>query len=135
MKIVISDAKTGKTFQTELEKGKESALAGLKIGDSFDGGVAGAAGYKLKIMGGSDKDGFPMRGDVPGARRLEVLLSDSPGFRSRKSGERRRKKVRGNAVSEFIAQLNTLVAEHGEKKLEELFPPKEKKEKGEKGKA
>ena len=134
MKIVISEAKTGKTYQAELEKGKEASLIGLKIGDSFDGGVTGAAGYKLKIMGGSDKDGYPMRSDVSGSRRVKILLSDAPGFRPKNKGERRRKKVRGNSISEATAQLNAVVLESGEKKLEELFPPKPK-EKGEKGKA
>jgi len=129
MKIVISDPKAGKTYQTELEKGKEGALTGLKIGDVFDGALAGAPGYRLRITGGSDKEGFPMRADVSGTRRTGVLLSGPPGFRPKNKGERGRKKVRGNTVSEAIAQLNTVVAEGGGKPLEELFPskPKEKK--------
>ncbi|MEM3030133.1 MAG: 30S ribosomal protein S6e [Candidatus Micrarchaeia archaeon] len=129
MKIVISDPKAGNTFQTELEKSKEGALAGLKIGDVFDGALVGAPGYRLRITGGSDREGFPMRADVSGPRRASVLLSGPPGFRPSRKGERGRKSVRGNTVSDAIAQLNTVVAEAGAKPLAELFPskPKEKK--------
>ncbi|MEM4389110.1 MAG: 30S ribosomal protein S6e [Candidatus Micrarchaeia archaeon] len=126
MKIVIADPKAGNTFQTELAKGKEGALIGLKIGDVFDGALVGAPGYRLRITGGSDKEGFPMRADVAGSRRVDVLLSAPPGFRPSRKGERARKKVRGNVVSDAIAQLNTVVVEPGPKPLAELFPPKPK---------
>ncbi len=128
MKIVISE-KTGKTFQAEVEKAKENALYGLKIGESFEGGLVGVAGYKLEITGGSDKDGFPMRKDLPGQRRADVLLSSGPGFKPTEKGERARKKVRGNTVSDQTSQLNVKVTAEGEKKLEELFPKKEAAEK------
>ena len=127
-KAVISDPKTGKTYQTEVPKDREGAIIGLKVGDALDGAAVGAAGYKLQVTGGSDKDGIPMRPDVSGGRRAYVVISSGPGVRTKEKGERRRKAVRGGVVTAEIAQLNTKVTEAGGKPLEELFPVKEKKE-------
>jgi len=129
MKVVISDPKAGKSYQAEIPKDKEGSLAGLKVGDSFDGGIIGAGGYKLQITGGSDKDGIPMRPDVAGGRRIYAILASGAGIRAKEKGERRRKAIRGNVVTAETAQLNTKVVEAGEKKLEELFPTKPKEEK------
>ena len=59
MKLVISE-KTGKTYQAEVPKENEGKLVGLKIGDSFDGAIAGADGYgRLAACapGGGDGEG------------------------------------------------------------------------------
>jgi len=128
MKLVISE-KTGKTYQLEVPKDSEGKLIGLKMGDTFDGGIAGADGYKLTITGGSDKDGIPMRSDVAGGRKIYAVLSSGAGVRTKESGERRRKAIRGNVVTVEIAQVNTKVAEAGAKPLAELFPSKAAEEK------
>ncbi|MCW1298470.1 MAG: 30S ribosomal protein S6e [Candidatus Parvarchaeota archaeon] len=125
MKIVISDPKSGKSFQRELSKEEEEKLYGKKIGEIVKGEVLNLPGYELQITGGSDKSGFPMRSDVHGSRKVKVLLSSPPGFKPRKKGERRRKSVRGNVVSAEIVQLNTKVVKEGEKKLDEIFVKKE----------
>lgn len=125
MKIVISDTKTGKSYQVELKEPESRKLIGMKIGDKIDGGLLGLPGYELEITGGSDKDGFPMRPDVAGVGRKKVLLSNPPGFRPKKKGERRRKYVRGNQISEAIVQVNTKITKYGEKSLAEIFKPKE----------
>ena len=80
MKIVIGDPKSKKSYQIEVPKDKEGALMGLKIGDELEGGLVGAAGYKLLITGGSDGDGTPMREDIKGAHRGRALLSSGSGF-------------------------------------------------------
>ncbi len=129
MKIVISYKEN--SYQVELPKEKEAHLYGLKIGDKLDGSFIGAAGYSLKISGGSDKDGFPMKADLSGGSRKSILLSKGVGFPKGKKGERVRKSVRGNSVSESIAQLNTIVEQAGPTSLDQLFPRKEKKEKEE----
>ncbi|MBI5159787.1 30S ribosomal protein S6e [Candidatus Micrarchaeota archaeon] len=131
MKVVVA-GKNGSSFQGEVEKGKESSLYSLKIGDSFDGGLVGAVGYTLQVTGGSDKDGVPMRKDVSGQRRASVLLSSGAGFKSSCKGDRAKRKVRGNTVSDNIVQLNTKIVSEGEKKLEELFPKKEGEKKDKK---
>lgn len=86
-----------------------SRLIGLKIGDVIDGGIAGLPGFKLKIRGGTDSSGFPMRPDVMGGAKKRVLLSGPPGFHPREEGERRRKMVRGNTITMDIVQVNTMI--------------------------
>ncbi len=117
MKLVISDPKTGKAYSLETEG---SMFYGLKIGDEVDLSPLGLNGYRARITGGSDKDGFPMRFDVHGTGRKRVLLSKGPGVRGLKKGMRVRKTVRGNTVDADIAQLNLVIVQHGEKPLEEI---------------
>ena len=102
----------------ELKDPKASALLGLKIGDVIDGGPIGIKG-KIKITGGSDRAGTPMRPDVHGPGKKYVLLSDGPGYRPKKKGERRRKLVRGNTISEEIYQVNAVLVEGELPKIEE----------------
>lgn len=134
MKADVSDPKTGKSYSADVPKDKESMLIGKKIGESVDGGIVGAAGYSLKITGGSDLSGVPMRPDVGGPRRARLLLSAGPGFRSTKKGERAKKTVRGNIISDEVMQVNFMVVEAGAKPLEELLPQKPKEKKDEKKK-
>jgi len=128
LRIVISDPKTGKSYQVELPKDKEPQLAGKKIGEKIDGGICGAAGYTLELTGGSDKSGFPMRVDISGSRRSFSLITEGVGFHTKRNGERRRKPVLGNVYSSEVMQVNSKVVEAGPTPLDELF----KKEEGEK---
>lgn len=127
-KVVISDPETGKSYQTEVKEPETRRLIGLKIGDKIDGAILGLSGYELLITGGSDKDGFPMRKDISGSGRTSIVLASGPGFRPRRRGERKRKRVRGAQISEATVQINTKVMKKGEKPLDQIFPPKEKKE-------
>jgi small subunit ribosomal protein S6e len=122
-KIVISDKE--KSIQLEADPSQEKKLIGLAIGDEFEGSIIGLKGYKLKITGGSDKDGFPMRKDIPGPRRVRSLVSAGPDYRPKRKGERRRKTLRGNVISEDIVQINTIVTKRGDKPLEELISAEE----------
>ncbi len=128
MRIVISES-NGKSHQTELPKDKESVLAGKKVGDELDGNLVGAAGYTLKLTGGSDGSGFPMREEVHGSAKKVILTSDGVGFHATHNGERRRKYVRGNTYSSEIVQVNASVKTAGASPLDQLFPKAEKKEK------
>ncbi len=110
MKVVVSEGKISKTV--EVPKEKEVFLYGMKIGDIFDGSVIGI-NKKLKIVGGSDKDGFPMRADVEGTRKVKILIRDGPGARKQKG---RRKTVRGNTIDDTISQINVVVVEAEENK-------------------
>ena len=126
-RIVVS-GKDGKAFQKDVDA---PSLVGLKIGDSVDGSLVGLNGYNLEITGGSDKEGFPMRRDLPGLARKRILLTDSTGYNAPQAGVRKRKSVRGNTVSELIMQINMKVVAAGEKPVHELWgitpkPPKEK---------
>lgn len=127
MRIVISDPTSGKSFQTEIEKDKEVNIVGKKINEELDGNLVGAAGYTLKLTGGSDGSGFPMRADVSGAVKKQILSSVGVGFKAKEKGERKRVVVRGNTYSSEITQVNTQVIKAGTAKLEELFGKTEDK--------
>ncbi|PIT84829.1 30S ribosomal protein S6e [Candidatus Micrarchaeota archaeon CG10_big_fil_rev_8_21_14_0_10_45_29] len=124
MKLVISE-KDGKSYQLEVPKAAEGSLLGRKVGDEIDGSALGAAGYTLKITGGSDTAGFPMRKDVDGPRKKKLLLGNSPGIRGAVHGERKKRIVRGRIISDEIMQINCIVLQAGAKPLPELFPKKE----------
>lgn len=125
MKIVFSEG--NQSFQKDYD-GK--SLIGKKIGDEFEGGLIGLDGYKLKITGGSSKDGSPMHPGMPGQKRLKTVLGRGIGVRGLPLGKRVKKSVSGNIVSELITQVNAKVVAKGSKNLAELgFTPKPKGEK------
>ncbi|HXG14374.1 MAG TPA: 30S ribosomal protein S6e [Candidatus Nitrosotenuis sp.] len=122
-KLTISDKK-GKSLSKELKDKEANTLIGLHIGSEVDAAIVGLGG-KLKITGGSDKSGIPMRGDIYGSARKQVLLSKGIGLQNVEKGQRRRRLIRGNTISEEIYQLNC--SYDGEIKIEEA--PAENKEK------
>ncbi|MEM2105353.1 MAG: 30S ribosomal protein S6e [Candidatus Bathyarchaeia archaeon] len=123
-KVIISDPESGTSKVVELEEARAAPLIGRKIGEIVDGSIVDLPGKKVQITGGSDKDGFPMRPNVHGGVRRQVILSGGAGFNPRKEGERKRKTVRGNVVTDEIVQVNMKI----------VAPPKEEK-KGKKVKA
>jgi small subunit ribosomal protein S6e len=118
-KLIISQDEN--SHQLEVETAESKKLIGLKIGEEFDAAPVGLAGYTLCITGGSDKNGFPMKKDVEGSRRIRSLLSGGVGFNPRRKGQRRRKTVRGNTISDDIVQINTVVVKKGSKSIEDLL--------------
>jgi len=122
-KLVISEGEN--SHQVEVEAAESKKLNGLTIGEEFDASLVGLTGYKLKITGGSDKNGFPMKKDVDGSRRIKSLLSGGIGFNPKRDGQRRRKTVRGNTVSDDIVQINTVVTQKGEKEINEILESEE----------
>lgn len=109
-KLVISDI-NGKSITQELKDRMAQPLLGSKIGDIIDSAVIGVSGGRMKITGGSDKSGTPMRPDVHGGVKKYVLLSRGIGMKNTKKGNRIRKLVRGKMVTEEIYQLNCLLLE------------------------
>ena len=133
-KLVVSDPKSRKSFQKDVSA---EGLLGKKIGDKISGSSAGLEGYELEITGGSDKDGFPMRKDVDGIGRKRILIASGPGYHPKMEGQRRRKSIRGNTVSEDTAQINAKIFKYGPKPADHLFASKkeEKKEEAQKEEA
>lgn len=126
-KFVISEPKTNKTYQLEVEQNKAIGLMGKKLGENFNGDLIGLSGYELQIRGGTDKDGFPMHTQLHGTGRKRLLLSHPPCFHPKIKGQRRKKMVRGNVLSKSIVQINCKVIKTGKKPLSELFAKKEEK--------
>ena len=103
-KLTISDIK-GKSLSKELKDSDANPLLGLQLGHETDATVVGLSG-KLKLTGGSDKSGVPMRNDLHGSARKRVLLSKGVGLQDTEIGNRIRKLIRGNTISEEIYQIN-----------------------------
>lgn len=104
-KLVLSDPKTGKSEASEIKDANAQALIGRKIGEVLDASAIGLAG-KIMITGGSDRAGFPMRGDTLGGGKNYVLLTRGVGFRTKEEGAKKRKLVRGGMISEESYQIN-----------------------------
>ena len=119
-KVVISDSKGNSTSQEIKDKGAQPLL-GAKIGDIMDSAIFGFKDGKIKVTGGSDKSGTPMRSDLHGGVKKYILMTDSVGARNLNPGERKRKLVRGNLITEEIYQLNCQL-------IDSLLPSKEQAE-------
>ncbi|MDI1495538.1 MAG: ribosomal protein S6e [Cenarchaeum symbiont of Oopsacas minuta] len=116
-KITISDTK-GRSTTKELKDDEAIPLLSSGIGKELDASIVGFGG-KIKITGGSDKSGVPMRQDVHGGTRKYVLLSPGVGLRKTETGMRKRKLVRGEQITEEIYQINC--------RLDGIIPEKEDK--------
>jgi small subunit ribosomal protein S6e len=127
-KLNISDKK-GKTITKEVKEKEAGPFLGLTVGAELDAALIGEAG-KLKITGGSDKSGVPLRGDIHGGARKYILLSQGVGLRDAEKGQRIRKLVRGNTITEEVYQLNCFY--DGELKVEEKPADGQEKESAEK---
>jgi len=121
-KMVINiGTKTGKTEKLLLQDEAQATLYGLTIGQEFEGNLLGDdyEGYVFRITGGTDKNGFALRPDFEGNLHFKPLLSKGVGYKPRKKGERKRKRVRGNEIQDDIAQLNCVVVKEGKKPFSE----------------
>ena len=107
-----------KAIDTDLFKGK-------KIGDLVPGNSIGLDGYELKITGGSDTSGFPMRPDLKIVGRRKILIVKGIGLRKNRKGIKRRKKVVGNQISLNTKQINLIVVKEGSKSIDEVLGVKQ----------
>ncbi len=98
-----------RAWQIRINDERTRRLIGLRIGDVFPGELIGLKNTSLIIRGGTDNSGFPMRPDIMGGVKKKILLSGRPGFHPKERGERRRKMVRGNTITEDIVQINTVI--------------------------
>ncbi len=126
-RVVVSDSKSTQAYQVVVSGAAANKLIGKNIGDTISGDTVGLAGYSIKLTGGTDKDGFPMRGDLPGPARRKVLVAGGVGYHPKAEGVRKRKSMRGREISSDIAQINVVIVEYGQKPLSEIFPKKEEK--------
>ncbi|KAJ3506593.1 hypothetical protein NLJ89_g6786 [Agrocybe chaxingu] len=121
MKLNIANPATGaqklldlddeKRFRVFYEKKISQEVPGDSIGDEWKG-------YIFRITGGNDKQGFPMKQGVLLPHRVRLLLSDGHScYRTRRTGERRRKSVRGCIVGPDIAVLSLVIVKQGESQI------------------
>ncbi|KAE9393966.1 ribosomal protein S6e [Gymnopus androsaceus JB14] len=121
MKINIANPATGaqklidldeeKRYRIFFDKKMSQEVPADSIGDEF-------AGYIFRITGGNDKQGFPMKQGVLLPYRTRLLLSDGHScYRPRRTGERKRKSVRGCIVGPDIAVLSVVIVKKGEQDI------------------
>lgn len=117
MKFNISFPETGQQKCLEIEDEKKVRLFyDRKMGEEVDGEALGEEfkGYTFKISGGNDKQGFSMKQGVLVNKRVRLLLAKgTTNYRPRRSGERKRKSVRGCIVSHDIGVLQLIVTKKG----------------------
>ena len=109
--VAVADPTDGQTYQHEVDGQDANRFLGREIGEEVEGGAVGLDDYTLKLTGGSDETGRPMREDVPGAQIRERLLEGGVGFNPSRDGERKRITVRGRQVSEETAQVNATIVD------------------------
>jgi len=86
------------------------------MGSDVDGEILGAElkGYTLRITGGNDKQGFTMKQGVLVNGRVRILMRQRTTlYRPRRTGERKRKSVRGCITGPDLAVLSLKVLEKG----------------------
>ncbi len=127
-RVVVSDTKTAKAYQSVVTGAAMNKFIGKNIGDIISGDAVGMAGYTLKVTGGTDKDGFAMRSDLPGPVRKKILVAGGVGYKPKADGAKKRKSMRGREIASDIAQINTIVVDYGQKPIDEIFPKVEKKQ-------
>jgi small subunit ribosomal protein S6e len=94
-----------------MDKRMGQEVPGDSIGDEFKG-------YIFKITGGNDKQGFPMKQGVLLPTRVKLLLSKGHScYRPRRTGERKRKSVRGCIVGADLAVLSLVVVKQGDNEI------------------
>ncbi len=133
-KVIVSDPESGSSKTVEIDGARAVPLIGKRIGEPIDGSVVGMSGHKLQITGGSDKDGFPMRPNIHGGVRIRAILSGGVGFHPKRRGDRRRKTLRGNVITEEIVQVNMKIAGKP-KKAKKPEEPKKKEKKAKRNSA
>ena len=117
-KVIVSDPQAGTSKVVEIEEARAAPFIGRRLGETIDGSAVDLPAHTVQILGGSDKDGVPMLGNVHGGVRRRVVLTDGTGFAAKKKGERRRKTVRGNIITDEIVQINMKIVERPAKPTE-----------------
>jgi len=118
MKINLSYPATGCQKLIEInDELKVRPFYEKRMGQEVDGDTLGDEfkGYVLRITGGNDKQGFPMKQGVLTNQRVRLLLSKGHScYRPRRTGERKRKSVRGCVVDGNLAVLAMAIVKKGD---------------------
>merc|ERR1711934_136998 len=132
MKLNIACPETGAQKSIDIDDDKKllpffdkrvsQEVGGDSIGDEFKG-------YRARISGGNDKQGFPMLQGILTPERVRLLLrKGSKCYRQRRTGEMKRKSVRGCIVSQDLSVLNLVVVRKGEGEIEGLTGEADKRD-------
>ena len=118
MKLNISYPANGTQKLIEIEdERKLRVFMDRRMGAEVPADTVGSefAGYVFKITGGNDKQGFPMKQGVMHPTRVRLLLSEGHScYRPRRTGERKRKSVRGCIVAMDLSVLALSIVKQGD---------------------
>merc|ERR1719194_248664 len=121
MKLNIAYSETGAQKAIEIDDDKKLLpFFDKRVSQEVDGDSLGQewTGYRFRITGGNDKQGFPMLQGVLTPDRVRLLLrKGSKCYRQRRTGEMKRKSVRGCIVSQDLSVLNLVVVRKGEQEI------------------
>merc|ERR1712206_64179 len=94
-----------------FDKRMASEVSGDSLGDEWKG-------YVFRIAGGNDKQGFPMKQGILTTGRVRLLFSKGHScYRERRTGERKRKSVRGCIVDANLSVLALVIVKKGEAEI------------------
>ncbi|GBB87114.1 hypothetical protein RclHR1_13570004 [Rhizophagus clarus] len=121
MKLNIANPATGcqkliefddeRQVRVFYDKRISAEVQGDSLGDEYKG-------YVFRVSGGNDKQGFPMKQGVLRNDRVRLLLSKGHScYRPRRTGERKRKSVRGCIVGSDLAVLSLVIVKQGEQPI------------------
>ena len=124
MKLNISNPVSGCQKSIEVtEERKLMPFYDKRMNQEVEGDVLGDEfkGYVFKISGGNDKQGFPMMQGVMVNHRVRLLLKKgAKTYRSRRTGEKKRKSVRGCIVGPDLSVINLVIIKKGDGELDNL---------------
>ncbi|XP_037928872.1 40S ribosomal protein S6 [Teleopsis dalmanni] len=121
MKLNVSYPVTGcqKLFEI-VDEHKLRVFYEKRMGQIVEADLLGEEwkGYMLRLSGGNDKQGFPMKQGVLTHGRVRLLLKKGHScYRPRRTGERKRKSVRGCIVDSNMSVLALVVVKKGENEI------------------
>merc|ERR1712066_203250 len=121
MKLNVAFPATGcqKLFEINDEH-KVRPFYEKRMGQDVDASCLGDEwkGYMLRITGGNDKQGFPMKQGVLTQGRVRLLLKKGHScFRERRAGQKKRKSVRGCIVDANLSVLSMIIVKKGETEI------------------
>ena len=121
MKLNVSYPANGTQKLIEIEdERKLRVFMDRRMGQEVSADSVGPEfkGYVFKITGGNDKQGFPMKQGIMHPTRVRLLLGAGHScYRPRRTGERKRKSVRGCIVGMDLAVLALSIIKQGEEEL------------------
>ncbi|CAJ0949109.1 unnamed protein product, partial [Mesorhabditis belari] len=124
MKLLVSYPATGQNKVIDIEDEKKiRPFYEKRMAQEVEADALGDEwkGYVVRISGGNDKQGFPMMQGVLTNGRVRLLLKKGQKcYRQRRTGERKRKSVRGCIVDQNLSILNLVVVKKGEQDIEGL---------------
>ena len=124
MKYNISNPQTAQQKVLDIDDDKINRhFNDRRMGSDVDGVILGPEfkGYTLRITGGNDKQGFTMKQGILVNGRVRILMKKGTTlYRPRRTGERKRKSVRGCICGPDLAVIALKVLIKGEGEVEGL---------------